>query len=87
MKRQKFEVKQYYDHVAGKVRKDIYIDEKLFEWEMDPNSLQKAREMGPAYYLMAQKDVQKHFMDSLSEFLGRKISQKDIIRAIQKGVI
>ena len=86
-KKQKFEVKQYFDDLSGNLRKDVFVDEKLFEYEIDRNSLAKAKQMGPQFYIAAQKDIQKHFLDSLSDFLGRKITSQEVQEAIKTGWI
>src|SRR5882672_11035146 len=86
-KKQKFEVKQYFDFTIGRQRKDIFVDDKLFEYEVDPDSLRKAKQMGPYYFIAAQRELQKHFLDSLSDFMGRKVTQTEVMEATKNGWI
>ena len=87
MGNQKFEIKEYFDVITGKFRKDIFVDQKLFEYEVDRNSLEEAKKMGGYYYIAAQRDIQKHFLDSFSDFMGRPITQDDIKNATKTGLI
>ena len=84
-RKRKFEVKINRNYNPPK--RGIFIDGKLFDWEVDQESLQKAREMGPKFYVMAQLDIEKHFLESLSEFLGREITQAEVTQATQTGFI
>jgi hypothetical protein len=47
----------------------------------------EAMKMGPKFYRSVQKDIEKHYVDSVSEFIGRKITPNEIKRAIQNGWI
>lgn len=87
IKKQRFVVKQHFDVSSGMMKKDVFVDEKLFEYEIDKNSLMKAKEMGPQYYIAAQRDIQKHFLDSLSDFLGRTITNQEVQKAVETGWI
>lgn len=85
--KKKFVVKECWDFLSAKQRKDIFVDDKLFEYEVDVNSLIQAKEMGPQYFIAAQRDIQKHFLESLSDFMGRGITQEDVKEAIKTGWI
>ena len=85
--KQKFEVRSHFDRNEGIHRRDVFVDSKLFEYEIDQESLQKAKEMGGSYYAAAQRDIQKHFLISLSDFLGREITSVELLQAIQTGWI
>ena len=72
----------------GKKQNAIFIDGELFDWEIDPQSLESVLESGdPILIRVAQQDIEKHFLESLSEFVGRKITQKDIAKAEKTGWI
>ena len=87
MQKKKFEVKTHIDPYSGLLKKDVFIDDKLFEWEVDEKSWKAVKEMGPTYVEQAKGDIMKHFCDSLSDFLGRKVSPQHILMATQKGWI
>lgn len=66
-------------------KRAIFIDDELFDWEIDSDSLEKARKMGPQIYAAAVQDIQKHFMDSLSDFMGREITVQEFSEATRTG--
>jgi hypothetical protein len=71
----------------GVIEKAIFIGDELLDWSVDVTSLLDAARMGPAYYRAAQKDIEKHFVESVSEFVGRKLTPEDIKQAIDSGWI
>jgi ornithine carbamoyltransferase len=87
VKKKRFVVKQHFDESAGIHRKDVFIDDQLFEYEIDQESLRKAKEMGPKFYLMACQDIQTHFLQCLSEFMGREVTQEEVMTATRTGWI
>lgn len=72
---------------GGGVEKAIFIGGELLDWQVDLNSFVEAMKMGPMYYRAIQRDIEKHFVDSVSEFLGRKVTAQDIKDAIKNGYI
>lgn len=84
--KKKFEVKLRAGE-AGRVEKAIFIDDELLDWQVDVNALFEAKKMGPAIFHAVQKDVEKHFVESVGEFLGRRVSMEDINSAIKTGWI
>jgi hypothetical protein len=87
IKRQRFLVKSYIDPYSGLLKKDVFIDDKLFDWEVDEKSWKTLNEMGPGFREVAKSEILAHFCDSLSEFLGRKVSPGHIMKAIATGWI
>lgn len=87
MKRQRFEVRTHLDPFTGLLRKDVFVDEKLFEWEVDEKTWKNMKELGPDFANIAKGEILAHFCDSLSDFLGRKIGPGNVIKAIQTGWI
>jgi hypothetical protein len=81
-----FEVKMRKDSSNG-IQKAVFIDGEKLDWEIDAQSLIEARKMGPKFFKIIQKDIEKHYVDSVSEFLGRKVSAEDIKEAIKTGWI
>jgi hypothetical protein len=71
----------------GKIEKAIFIDDELLDWSVDMTSLMESVKMGPAIFRAAQKDIQKHFVESVSEFIGRKVTAEDVKNAIKTGWI
>lgn len=87
VKRQRFQVRSYLDPYSGLLRKDVFIDDKLFDWEVDEKSWKRLNEMGPNFVEVAKGEILAHFCDSLSDFLGRKVGPGNIMRAIATGWI
>jgi hypothetical protein len=72
---------------GGGIEKAIFIGGELLDWQVDINSLVEAMRMGPMYMKAVQKDIEKHFVESVSDFVGRKVSADDIKKAIKDGYI
>ena len=81
----RFEVKMRPNR--GGIEKAIFIDGELLDWSVDVSSLMEAAKMGPKFYRAAQRDIEKHFVDSVSEFVGRKLTAQDIKNATIDGWI
>lgn len=81
----KFEVKMRQN--KGGVEKAIFIDNELLDWSVDLSSLAEAAKMGQKFYRAAQRDIEKHFVESVSEFIGRKVTPDDIKKATITGWI
>lgn len=87
IKRKKFDVKTHIDPYSGLLRKDVFIDDKLFEWEIEEKTWSMLHKMGAEYVEVAKIDILKHFCQSLSEFMGREIKPFHVMKAIQTGWI
>lgn len=87
IRRQRFEVRSHIDPFSGLLRKDVFVDDKLFEWEVDEKSWKSLTQMGPEYAEVAKLDVMKHFCQSLSDFTGREIKPGLVIMALKTGWI
>jgi len=72
---------------GGGIEKAIFIGGELLDWQVDINSLVEAMRMGPMYMKAVQKDIEKHFVESVSDFVGRKVTADDIKKAIKDGYI
>ncbi len=73
---------------GGKKENALFIDNEIFEWSVDFESLSRVMATGDEFLIKAtKKDIEAHFLDSLSEFIGRKISQQDINKAEKTGWI
>jgi hypothetical protein len=82
----KFEVKTYLDS-NNMFAKGIFVDERLFDWGIDEDSYKEATKMGPKYLRVIQEDIAKHFLDSLSEFMNREVTQAEVDKATKTGWI
>jgi hypothetical protein len=71
----------------GVLEKAIFIDGELLDWSVDMTSLADALHMGPKFFAAAQKDIAKHFIESVSEVIGRKVTTEDIKQATKIGWI
>ena len=71
----------------GTLEKAIFIDGELLDWAVDMSSLAEAMAMGSKYYKAVQRDIEKHFVESVSEVIGRKITAAQIKEAIKFGWI
>jgi hypothetical protein len=81
----KFEVKMRKN--KGGIEKAIFIGGELLDWSVDASSLMEAAKMGDKFYRAAQRDIEKHFVESVSEFIGRKVTPEEIKEAIKTGWI
>jgi hypothetical protein len=68
-------------------KKRIFVDGELFDWTVDATSLAKAMTMGPEYFKAARDDIEKHFVDSLSEVVGRQLTHPEVVEAAKTGWI
>lgn len=85
-KKLKFEVK-FKQQPDGKIDKAIFINGEMFDYSIDQKSYNKACEMGPDTKGAVQQNITEHFVNSLSEFLERKVTMADVINAINTGWI
>ena len=69
------------------LEKAIFIDGEILDWQVDITSLMDAMKMGKMYYRAVQRDIEKHFTESVSETIGRKVNAEDIKEAIKTGWI
>jgi len=81
----RFEVKMR-RHKGG-IQKAIFIGGEMLDWSVDVSQMMDAMNMGLAFYRAVQRDIEKHFVESVSEFIGRKVTPEDIKKAIKEGWI
>lgn len=84
--KKRFEVKMRSANGGG-LEKAIFIDDELLDWQIDMNSYMDAMKMGPMYRREIQKNIEEHFIDAVSDTLGRKITMQEIKAAIKDGWI
>jgi hypothetical protein len=71
----------------GSFEKAVYIDGEELDWKIDISSFKDAMRMGPMFKREIQRDIELHFVESVSDFLGRKVTIDDIKKAIKTGWI
>jgi hypothetical protein len=82
----RFEVKMQ-KGVGGNLERAVFIGGEHLDYSVDLTSYVEACNMGPQFKLAVQKDIERHFTQSVSEFIGRKVTIDDIKRAIATGWI
>lgn len=72
----------------GKKENGLFIDGEHFDWGIDSDDLTEVMNSGDENLIrMAQASINEHYLDSLSEFVGRHITPKDINEAEKTGWI
>lgn len=90
----KFEVKTFFDD-ANRLTKGIFIDDKHFDWGINEEDYKDAAEsakkmepaIGRAYLKSISDSIQLHFIESLSEFMGRRVTPLEVNAATKTGFI
>jgi hypothetical protein len=68
----------------------LVFDGEVFDWGMDPEDLETARRICQNDECRAKEilgTIQVHFLTSLEQFLGTKVSLKELNKAIANGYI
>lgn len=81
----KFEVRL--ENQNGAIVKNIYIGNTWLDWGINMTDYAEAMKMGPKYVRQIKADIQRHFVESVSEVLGRQVSLQEIEEAIRTGWI
>jgi hypothetical protein len=76
----------------GTFEKAIFIGGELLDWSVDISSFMEARKMAkdlnnPAILIEVQKDIARHFLEAVSDTIGRKVTEEDIKTATKTGWI
>jgi hypothetical protein len=74
-------------HPNGSIEKAVFIGGEMLDYSIDVQSYLEACKMGPHFKIAVQRDIEKHFTESVSEFLGRRVTLDDIKEAIKTGWI
>ena len=85
----KFEVKM---RLLGSEPKDgiekaVFIDDKKLDFTIDVFRFLDSKFMGYEYVVQEQKKIEREFVKSVSEFLGRQVNIEEIKQAIIEGWI
>ena len=81
-----FEIKIYTD-ARGNIKQGIFIGGELLDWSVDVGDLLEAKKMGSKYWKGMQIDIIRHFVQSASDFVGRKLTVDDLNAARKNGYI
>jgi len=82
-----FEEKTYMDDDGVHMAKGIFVDGTLFDWGVDEENYKQALALGPQYKKAIEESIAKHFVDSFSEFLSRRITLDEVNEARRIGWI
>lgn len=74
-------------HPSGGVEKALFIDGQKLDWTIDVSSYMEASRMGQHFKRAVQDDIAKHFVESVSEVLGRHVTIDEIKKATITGWI
>jgi hypothetical protein len=83
--KKKFEIK--FKKHNGKVVKAIFIDDVMLDYSVDVEALKKISSLGPEYKKAALLDIEKHFVECVSEMVGREVTHDELIKAFRMGWI
>ena len=67
--------------------KAVFVDGKKLDFRIDIIRFLEARRKGPKYLFEEQKKIEKEFVKSVSEAVGRKVTVEEIKRATVEGWI
>jgi len=86
-----FEEKLFFEGTIA--RKGIFIDGELFDWGISEDEYNLAvayankKKNKDEILARIHRDIEKHYLSSLSEFIGRKITLKELQEARKTGWI
>jgi hypothetical protein len=69
------------------VEKAVFVDGKKLDFSIDVVRFLEARRKGPKYLFEEQKRIEKAFVKSVSEAVGRRVTVKEIKKATEEGWI
>jgi len=86
IEKKKFQV-MFREHHNGYKEKAIFINDEKLDYTIDISAYLEACKMGITMKLAVQQDIEKHFTESVSEVLGRRVTLDEIKVAIKTGWI
>lgn len=69
------------------VEKAVFVDGKKLDFRIDVLRFLEAKQKGIGFLIEEQKKIEREFVKSVSEALGRKVPIQEIKRAILEGWI
>lgn len=86
----KLQVLSNYSEEFKREIKYLSVDGQIFDWGMDLESLAEAKKVISQHRELSESVVMSiisHFLESFSDFIGKKISLSELISSIEKGFI
>jgi hypothetical protein len=66
----------------------IIIDNSLFDWGLDKESLNEIKKIKDKQQLeKINENIKKYFLDCLESFIGKRLSIKEVIDSLKSGYI
>lgn len=69
------------------VEKAVFVDGRRLDFSIDVVRFLEARRKGPKYLVEEQKRIEKEFVRSVSDAIGRRVTVEEIKRATVEGWI
>ena len=69
------------------VEKAVFVDGRKLDFSIDILRLLEARRMGPTTLLEEQRRIERQFINSVSDAIGRRVTTEEIKRAAVEGWI
>ena len=84
------EIQPHEDSDFKKPYNALFVDGELFDWGIPQHELDKAKKFaGQDIFLKrtVHGDIQRYFLNCLSEFLGQEITIQELNEALEKGCL
>ena len=66
----------------------LFINDELFDWELDEDSIQKVNEIEDEEELIKiHENIKSYFLSCVEEYTQKKITIKELIEGIKNGYI
>lgn len=69
------------------VEKAVFVDGRKIDFKIDVIRFLEAKSKGPQYLAAEQRRIEREFVRSVSDVLGRKVTAEEIKRATVEGWI
>lgn len=69
------------------VEKSVFVDNQKLDFSIDVLRFLQAKQKGPHYLAQEQQRIEKEFIKSVSDAIGRTVTTKEIKKAILEGWI
>lgn len=69
------------------MEKAVFVDGKKLDFSIDIVRFLEARNKGPKYLVQEQRKIEREFIKSVSEAVGRRVTTEEIKRATVEGWI
>lgn len=75
------------DPAKDGVEKAVFVDGKKLDFSIDILRFLEAKSKGPKYFIEEQKKIEREFVRSVSEAVGRRVTVEEIKKATVEGWI